>query len=39
MINDTGFVIEGTEEPALPVHRHDLVTTHRGAGSELPANT
>lgn len=40
MIADAGFVIEGLEEPALPVDRHDLVITRqRGAGTTTPANT
>lgn len=40
MIADAGFVIEGVEEPTLPVDRHDLVITrHRGAGTTTPANT
>lgn len=40
MIADAGFVIEGLEEPTLPVERHDLVITRqRGAGTTTPANT
>lgn len=40
MIADAGFVIEGLEEPAPPVERHDLVITRqRGAGTTTPANT
>ena len=40
MITDAGFVIEGADEPTLPAHRHDMVIArHRGAGSNIPANT
>lgn len=40
LIADAGFVIEGLEEPTLPVERHDLVITrHRGPGTTTPANT
>jgi biotin synthase len=40
MIADAGFVIEGVEEPTLPVDRHHLVITRqRGAGTTTPANT
>ena len=39
MIADAGFVIEGADQPTLPVHRHDLVTRHRGAGTTTPVNT
>lgn len=40
MIADAGFLIEGLEEPTLPVERHDLVIArHRGAGTTTPANT
>ncbi|MCV7381764.1 biotin synthase BioB [Mycobacterium alsense] len=40
MIADAGFVIEGLDEPTLPVDRHDLVITrHRGTGTTVPANT
>jgi biotin synthase len=40
MIADAGFVIEGLEEPTLPVDRHHLVLTRRrGAGTTTPANT
>ncbi|RJL31942.1 biotin synthase BioB [Bailinhaonella thermotolerans] len=34
MIADSGFVVEGADEPTLPAARHDLVTIRRrGAGS------
>ena len=37
MSADAGFVIEGLEEPALPVDRRDLVIArHRGAGTTTP---
>ena len=40
MIADAGFVIEGLDQPTLPVDRHDLVITrHRGAGTTTSANT
>ncbi|MEE6140667.1 biotin synthase BioB [Mycobacterium sp. 050128] len=40
MITDAGFVIEGLDEPTLPVERHDLVLARRrGAGTTTPANT
>ncbi|MEE3751891.1 biotin synthase BioB [Mycobacterium intracellulare] len=40
MIADAAFVIEGLDEPTLPVDRHDLVITRqRGAGTTTPANT
>jgi biotin synthase len=40
MITDAGFVIEDLDQPTLPAHRHDLVITrHRGAGTNTPANT
>lgn len=40
MITDAGLVIEGVEEPTLPVDRRDLVMTRRrGAGTSTPANT
>jgi biotin synthase len=40
MIADAGFTVEGAGEQTLPAHRADLVRTrHRGAGTELPANT
>jgi biotin synthase len=40
MIADAGFTVEGAAEQTLPQHRIDLVRTrHRGAGTELAANT
>ena len=36
MIADAGFVIEGLDQPTLPVDRPDLVTRHRGAGTPPP---
>lgn len=40
MIADTGFSIEGADEPTLPEERHQLVAPRRrGPGTAQPANT
>jgi biotin synthase len=39
MIADAGFVVEGRDEPTLPVARRELVRIRRrGAGTDRPAN-
>jgi biotin synthase len=39
MIADAGFIVEGQEQQSAASHRDLVRTRHRGAGTDLPANT